>query len=219
MPNLSILVLYMNRYFFNLFTLPFVKGISILLILLSLQVNSQTKPNLDILYSLNDSLVNKICADLPEDVNKISLKLNLGQVYSVFSNRIKDKFIREGKIPSDNALSELDFPEINIVFEKAGVEYDEIERDGWFGDYLAPRTLFIRGNYLNSWNESGLENFYIAETDTIKVDEINSLENDSFPFTKGNIPPEPFLSSLLEPVIAIGVAAISIILFFTLRSK
>jgi hypothetical protein len=202
-----------------LYNHPFVKGILILLILLPLQVHSQTKTNLDVLYSLSDSLVKKICAELPMDVKKISAKLNLGEVYSVFSNRIKDKFIREGKILSESSSSELNLPEINIVFENAGVKYDEIERDGWFGDYLAPRTLFIRGNYLCSWAETGLENFYIAEEDTIKVDEINSLENNSFPFTKGNIPPEPFLSSLLEPVIAIGVAAISIILFFTVRSK
>ena len=48
---------------------------------------------------------------------------------------------------------------------------------------------------------------------------IKSLENESFPFTKGAVPPEPFLSGLAEPLIAIGTAAVIIALFFSIRSK
>ena len=103
--------------------------------------------------------------------------------------------------------------------EDAGLEYGEIDRDGWFGDYYVPRTLFIKGNYLNTSSNKGLQQFFITAIDTVKVEELELLENNSFPFTEGNIPAEPFLSSVWEPIIAIGVAAAAIILFFTVRSK
>jgi hypothetical protein len=56
-------------------------------------------------------------------------------------------------------------------------------------------------------------------TDTIWVKDINTLENESFDFTKGQIPTEPFFLSIWEPVIAIGIAAAVIILFFSIRSQ
>lgn len=209
----------MNRYIFIMHKLPVSFGVLILSFLITLESNSQTKTNLDVLYTLSDSLVSRICRDLPDGTKEISLSLTLGQVYSVFSNRIKQGFIANRNKLNANLMSDLIVPEINIVIDNAGVKYLDIERDGWFGEYLSPRTLYISGNYLNSLSGKGLEDFYIAVTDTVRVDEINLLENDSFPFTKGELPPEPFLSSLIEPVIAIGVAAVSIILFFTLRSK
>jgi hypothetical protein len=55
--------------------------------------------------------------------------------------------------------------------------------------------------------------------DTIKVDDIKNLENISFKFTTGSLPPEPFFSGLFEPVFALGTAAAAVILFFTIRSK
>jgi len=48
---------------------------------------------------------------------------------------------------------------------------------------------------------------------------VKSLENPNHPFTKGNIPAEPFFESIPEPVLAIGTAATAVILFFILRSK
>jgi len=53
----------------------------------------------------------------------------------------------------------------------------------------------------------------------VKVEEIKYLQNESFPFTTGKIPPEPFLSAIAEPLIAIGTAAAVVILFFSVRSK
>jgi len=206
----------MSRYFF--YSYSFSKKIKILIfsfVFISPGF-SQTKTNLEVLYSLNDMLVNQICGELAGDINEISLKLNLGENYSLFSNHIRNEFIKKGKNqPSENS----ELTEINIVLDRAGVTYSKVEKDGWFGGYLVPRTLFIEGNYLNSASEEGLESYRIAVTDTVEVGQIKSLETDSFPFTKGEIPPEPFLESLIVPVIAIAAAAISIILFFSQRSK
>ena len=188
-------------------------------ILLSGILSAQSRTNLDVFYNLNDSLTAKIINELPKNHKKILLRLNLGSSYSVFSNHIKNSFIKNGfeilEIPPD----ELNIPEVNIVMEDAAVEYGEMNRDGWFGDYFTERKAHISGNYLQSFSEHGLQKFNITSIDTIKVDEIKQLENDSFPFMKGALPPEPFLSSLWEPVIAIGVAALAVILFFSVRSK
>lgn len=51
------------------------------------------------------------------------------------------------------------------------------------------------------------------------VSDVKNLENISYPFTQAQLPAEPFLASVYEPVIAVGVTAITVILFFTVRSK
>jgi hypothetical protein len=38
-------------------------------------------------------------------------------------------------------------------------------------------------------------------------------------FTKGDVPPEPFFSSLLEPTVAIVTTALAVALFFAIRSN
>ena len=195
------------------------KNILLVLILISGIIFPQTKTNLELLYSLNDSLVNQISEDIPQNNDKIILTLNLGDSYSIFSNHIKNDFIKKGKEVFTFPQEELDIPEVNIVLEEAGVQYGEVDRDGWFGDYYVPRTLIIKGHYVNTVSNNGLQQFFITAIDTVKVEELELLENNSFPFTKGNIPAEPFLSSVWEPIIAIGVAAAAILLLFSVRSK
>ncbi len=103
--------------------------------------------------------------------------------------------------------------------EGAGVEYGEMFRDGWFGTHYIQRYSTIFGNYLQTFSESGKREFEITKVDTVKVEDLKYLENDSYPFTKGTIPSEPFLSGFAEPLIAIGVAAAVIVIFFTVRSE
>jgi hypothetical protein len=209
----------MFKYFPNKNPFYLLKNIFLVLILISGIIFPQTKTNLQVLYSLNDSLVNQIVENIPQRNDKIILTLNLGDTYSIFSNHIKNDFIKKGKEIFTIPPEELDLPEINIVLEEASVQYGEVDRDGWFGDYYVPRTLLIKGHYLNTATNNGLQQFFITAIDTVKVEELESLENNSFPFTKGNIPAEPFLSSVWEPIIAIGVAAAAILLLFSVRSK
>jgi len=209
----------MFKYFPNKNPFYLLKNIFLVLILMSGIIFPQTKTNLQVLYSLNDLLVNQIVENIPQKNDKIILTLNLGESYSIFSNHIKNDFIKNGKEIFTIPQEELKLPEINIVLEEAGVQYGEVDRDGWFGDYYVPRTLLIKGHYLNTASNNGLQQYFITAIDTVKVEELKSLENNSFPFTKGNIPAEPFLSSVWEPIIAIGVAAAAILLLFSVRSK
>ena len=209
----------MYRFIPNKIPPSFLRNIIIIPIFICGVVFPQSKTNLENFYSLNDSLISQIINELPGDQKEILLKLNLGESYSIFSNHIKNIFITNRKVIFEIPPDELKLPEINIVMENAGVEYGELDRDGWFGDYYVPRTVFIKGNYLNTFSTKGIRDFYIEAIDTIKVDDIDSYESASFPFTTAKIPAEPFFSSIWEPVIAIGVAAAAIILFFSVRSK
>lgn len=179
---------------------------------------SQTKTNLEVFYSLTDSLVDQINIEIPSSEKKILLTLNLGQNYSLFSNNIKERFNRNRKELLERPIDELNIPNVDIVMDGAGVEYGEMFRDGWFGDHYIQRYSTIFGNYMHTFSKSGKRDFEITKIDTVKVEDLKYLENDSYPFTKGIIPSEPFLSGFAEPLIAIGIAVTVVVFFFTVRS-
>jgi len=179
----------------------------------------QLNTNLDVFYSLADSLVNKINSEIPTSEKKILLTLNLGRSYSLFSNSIREQFIKDGKEILNQPPDELNIPTVDIVMEGAGVEYGEMFREGFFGAHYVQRFSTIFGNYLQSFSTEGKQNFEITFLDTVKVEDVSSLESPSYPFTQATLPPEPFLSGVAEPVIAIGTAALVIVLFFTIRSE
>ena len=95
----------------------------------------QLNTNLDVFYSLTDSLVNKINSEIPSDEKKILLTLNLGQSYSLFSNNIRQQFIKAGKEILSQPPDELNILTVDIVMEGVGVEYGEMFRDGFFGTH------------------------------------------------------------------------------------
>ena len=192
-----------------------------LMFFLVLQLNgsSQTKTNLELFYSLTDSLSNQIIDEIPPQEKIVLLTLNLGESYSLFANNIRSAFIKRGKEIISTPIGELNYPHVDIVLEGAGIEYGEMFRDGWFGDHYIQRYAAIYGNFLQTFSPEGKREFMVEIMDTVKVEEIKQLENDTFPFTKANVPPEPFISGLAEPLIAIGTAAVIIALFFSIRSK
>jgi hypothetical protein len=181
--------------------------------------SAQTKTNLDVFYSLADSLVHKINSELPVSNKEILLQLQLGNIYSVFNNNIKSDFMKAGRTIRDVPQDEINIPVIDVVIENATVDYGEVYKDGWFGSYFSIRNFSIKGNYLQSFSNTGRQDFNITFADTVNVDQITELENDNFPFTKSQIPSEPFLSGLAEPILAIGAAAAMVVLFFSVRSK
>ena len=200
----------LGKFLFLLFTIIF---------LISVKAKSQTLTNLEVFYSLTDSLVDQIVQQLPAKENKILLTLNLGERYSLFSNNIRARFNKYGKDILDHPPDNLNIPQVDIVMEGAGVEYGEMFKDGWFGSHYIQRYSTIFGNYLYTYSKEGKKEFEITKIDTVKVEDIKYLENDSFPFTKGTLPSEHFISGLAEPLIAIGTAAVVVVLFFTIRSK
>ena len=108
----------MFKYFPNKNPFYIIKNFFLVLILISGIIFPQTKTNLEVFYSLNDSLVNRIAEDIPQNNDKIILTLNLGNSYSIFSNHIKNDFIKKGKEIFTIPPGELNLTEINIVLEE-----------------------------------------------------------------------------------------------------
>lgn len=173
--------------------------------------------NLNIFYKMVDSSVTELVSTIPESEDSIKMNLNLGENYTVFKNRIVAGIFSSGKkITDEESRERLD---INYVLEKVDVRYGEIFRDGFWGDYYLPRNLSLKGSFTIGGSNTLFQNFDYNYSDTIRYNSIQDVEDESFPFTKGEIPPEPFFSNLFEPLVAIGTAALAVILFFTIRSK
>lgn len=184
------------------------------IILFQLPVFPQTISNLDVFYSLTDSASHSLLSDLG-DIKKIDLLFDLGIDYPVFANRIRGELLRNGiRFTPDNSGS----AKVNFVIDNAQVNYSEPRKNGIFGDFFTERSIKLSGNYFIP-EKSKVNKFVFTAKDTVRVDDIEEIENRSFPFTQGEIPPEPFFSSLLEPVVALGTAAVTVILFFSVRSK
>lgn len=201
---------------FKLFLIPVKFFMLLLYFLISMEIQAQPKNNLDIFYSLVDSSANNFISHIPGSKDSVKLDLNLGDSFSIFGNKIISNLFASGKIITEENKNVI---KINFVIDNAKVEYGEIYRDGFFGDYYIPRTITLKGNYLVYGSPANFKEFAFSYNDSIRYDEINSVENESYPFTKGDIPSEPFFSGLFEPVVAIGTAALAVILFFTIRSK
>jgi hypothetical protein len=180
-------------------------------------VTAQTVTNLDRFYSVVDSASTSFVDDLG-NIKEVELELGLGTYYAVFANQVRSKILRNGiKLSSSNDSSG-NIEKVNFTIGECSVKYSQPERDGLFGDYFTDRTIEVQGNYFVPSNQK-VKEFNIAKKDRVNVDDVEKIENRSYPFTHGDLPPEPFFSSLLEPIVAVGAAAITIILFFSVRSK
>ncbi len=188
-----------------------------ILILFQTTIYSQASSNIDQFYTLIDSASNLLIKDLG-DSKKINLELNFGIDYSVFANKVRGNLLRSGIQFVGNDSIEENVVRVNFVIDNSFVRYTEPEKDGIFGDFFTERTIELSGNFFVS-NQSQVKDFTIAVKDTINVEDVEKVENRSYPFTRGELPPEPFFSSLLEPIVAVGAAAVIIILFFSVRSQ
>ncbi|MDR3611909.1 MAG: hypothetical protein P4L27_15165 [Ignavibacteriaceae bacterium] len=182
---------------------------------------SQTKSNLDVFYALADSSVNMIAQNVTLPSLKLKVEFNNGGVYSVFNNHILEYLISKKTIfvPEKNENVAV----LSYTIEKAVTEYSDLFRNGFLGPYMVQRKLSLKGNYFittpGKINSNHSSEFIYYQMDSVQVDELKNLENNSFKFTNGTIPPEPFFTGLFEPVFALSTAAAAVILFFTVRSK
>lgn len=175
---------------------------------------AQADSNMEVFNRLVDSSVVKINKVIPGNGDTIAVRFRSGENYSVFSNRVALDFSRLGRTIASASPNV-----VNYTIEDAGVNYGDMYRDGLFGDYFLPRKLSLKGNYSVETGSTVPGEFYFTSVDTVAVDDIESIENPAYRFTGGDVPSEPFFSSLFAPVVAIGSAALAVILFFTVRSK
>ncbi|GAB4299403.1 MAG: hypothetical protein Kow0098_25860 [Ignavibacteriaceae bacterium] len=202
------------------YKINFFGEVSFLILLLSVLTYSQSKTNLQVCNELVDSSLQKVIQKIPAGSKNIILTLSLGNDYSVFSNNIYAGLQNAGyKISVDDSGIKGELIRLNYVIDNVSVKYSDLYRDGIWGDYYLKRTVLLSGSYSILGKQNITDSFIYSATDSVRNEEIKLLENSSYEFTRSEKPAEPFLSSLLEPVIAISAAAAAVILFFSIRSK
>lgn len=175
----------------------------------------QSKSNLEIFFAQIDSVGMQVRQNIQDEDLPLKLNFLSSPEYSILENRLTSFFVKNNFKISREESSQLS---INFTITEAVVKYNDSFRDGLFGDILVEREINLNGNFLIP-DKNYSKDFSYSYTDTIKYDQLNEIENRAYPFTQNNHPSEPFFSSLIEPVIAIGAAATAVILFFTIRSK
>ncbi len=185
----------------------------------SLQIPSyaQSRTNFDIIDSLLDASVEQIVEKI--DKNDIYFLNFVGSDdYIILAERLKQNLQKHGVNLIDNSkVSSV----INYGLNEARTEYEELFQDGIFGEYLVKRSVFIDHSfYLGSQSVNSVSNDYsYSFVDTVLYSDLSRLENIAYTFASDEIPEEPLFSSTLEPIIAVGTAAVAVYLFFNIRSK
>jgi hypothetical protein len=172
-------------------------------------------------FELVDSLVMLSAKDIAENENTLktyAIEFNGSSDYLVLKSKIIANLQKYGfRLSEDSANSQV----LNYNLDEVKLSYSEIFKDGIFGGYLVERSAYIRGSYFikksNILEDS--KAFYYTLSDSVLLTKISNFENIAYSFTKADLPEEPFFSSALEPVIAIGTAAVAVYLFFNIRSK
>jgi len=180
---------------------------------------SQTKNNLDVFFSLVDSASNNIIQNLPSKNKPVKINFDSGNDYSVFTNRVLENFKSKGIKIIPNNLNGDNSTQINFTVVNAHVHYNSMFRKNLLGEFYLDRNIILTGNYSILDSSSLIKKFNYSSVDTVSYDSLSYIQNYSYPFTKGETPAEPFISSFWEPVVAIGATAVAVILFFTIRSK
>ncbi len=186
----------------------------------SIKLFSQVKfTNLEVFYKLTDSAASNLAQRIPSSHKNLNLNLVLGNSYNIFGNKIINSLTREGRNILGENIKDSSSTIINFTIDNAKVTYGNLFRKSIFGDFHTTRNLILSGSYVLYYKDAKSYNFKYSYSDTVSVSDIKNIENPSYPFTQSKLPAEPIISSIYEPVIAVGVAALTVILFFTVRSK
>ena len=186
---------------------------------LAIQFFAQPHTNLEVINSLIDSSAQQIAGQIKSKSNEFFIDYKSPAEFSFLNEQLISgltKYDIEINVDSITTGSKIIYS-----LSDAGVFYSDIFRSGLFGGYLIERKFKLSGSYIIEKNGSvtDSESFNLTKTDTIDYDFINIIETPSLTFTQGNIPSQPFFPSIIEPLIAITAVAITVILFFTVRSK
>lgn len=182
-------------------------------------IGQTTQPtNLDIINSLIDKSMKNIISGLPFEDITYSLKFESAPEYVFMENRANTALSKLVAVTDrkDKALYN-----VSYTIEEISASYINPEKDGLFGSYYVTRNILLKGSYILSSKgvTTNSDSFALTSSDTVAYDSLSELETMTLPFTRGKKPDEPFFASLLEPAIAVGAIAVTIILFFTVRSN
>lgn len=194
------------------------KLLLVICVILSIQslVYSQTKTNLEITLQLIEKTISQIDS-LVDKKNEFNFSFTSPDSYSFLKSKVADSFIKKSY-----TLKDLDSLQNKIEYSihNIKVNYSDPFKDRFFGSIYVQREVVLNGAALIS-NSGKIASIQLNQTfnDTIAIDQIDYIEDRGIPFTQAITPEIPLFSNLLEPIIVVGTLIVTIILFFTVRSK
>jgi hypothetical protein len=179
---------------------------------------AQTKTNLEQITGLIEKSVAKIDSvyHLPEE---FSLEVIVSPQMEILKNKVWENFSSNGrKLYSDVKQKRM---KISYSLLNAAVAYNEIHKDGLFGNMLCDREVLLTGAIVITNPDGIIKTLTLNELnkDIVNTAEVKSLETASLPFTQSQIPEPSFFSNLVEPALVIGTLIGTVILLFTVRGK
>jgi hypothetical protein len=186
--------------------------------------NNSPKRNIEIYDQLSfnsfDELENRIVLAGKENVFSINL------VDTKDSDDYLLMKLRQ-RLNAYNVVYETDidsvFADIKIDNIKLQTLYKKIGTSKIFGDKTVDREIAISYNVTLVRKDNGeilyTERIADSFSDSFNLDELNRMESGEYEFVRAPLPEEGFLSKYLLPVVLLGVSAVTIILFFVIRSE
>ena len=192
--------------------------ISYIFLACNFQLKAQTQNNLDLIYKLIDKSVAKTDS-LLGGKQTINLSITAAQPLEILKPFVLQAFNNRGyQLKANDGEAGLS---INYTLISVNVEYKNSYSDGLFAEIALEREIKINGSVSIIKSNRIIKPFGFTETgmDTVQLDEITDIEDKSVPFTLGQIPSQPLLSTFWEPIVVVGTLIAAVILLFTVRSK
>ncbi len=178
---------------------------------------AQTKTNFEIIDSLIFLSTEQISRELNQN-DEYYLEFIGADDYAILKSKVI-QFLKLGEIRIIE--NEKKQNKLTYNLEDVKINYTNVFKDGLFGTYLVERGAYLKGSFFvtNNGKIDDVNSFNHLFSDTVLYSEVSQLDNIAYSFTSAELPDEPFFSSTLEPVIAIGTAAVAVYLFFNIRSR
>jgi hypothetical protein len=139
---------------------------------------------------------------------------------SYFLDNITNTLIQKGKkiFTKIGEESSTKYLRIKLFQKKFDIRYELNKDEGYSRNFDFEIIVF---KIDKSGEISELLNFQTNAKDELTSSELQGIEDANFPITKGKVPSKKssWLDEVLEPVVIISASIVSVVLFFTVRSK
>jgi len=176
--------------------------------------------NLEIIQKLAERIADSIYASIPtgtSDTVNLSFKPSTDSwiVEHAITKRLKEYsnlFIKSGDFSNQNLT-------IDFAISKISIKYKDSFKERFFGTQKTNRWVEVKLAKKITFNNEILSVGTSVEQyhDTVDVNSINELENQSIPLTRGSLPDDSFIDRILVPTVVLSSVAVIVYLFFTLR--